>query len=285
MPKFTTSEDHHLTDFIVAQDPTGTRRSTKELYKLLGPKASAEFSWSRHRSRPSWMNRYRNNAHVFENYIRISNGQGVARREKMGRRLPTAPPVIKTVGFTRLSTPATCFNIAHVRTPTSPPVASLTTLDSESPATVSSRLAITGDSPNKILALASLKAHLLKEKANEASRSLQFPYRGALAQPSSSSPSKNSCHTTAAKPYERLASPLQEFESASKAGSQAKLHRKLPGLTRRTKVFSVDRVWEVYAVAGTIDRTKEQLDGKGVEPTETRFGSPSGGHRSQAGAR
>ncbi|KAJ6447594.1 hypothetical protein C8R45DRAFT_1047476 [Mycena sanguinolenta] len=244
--RFTPSEDNHLTDFIVAQDPTGTRRSTQELYKLLGPKASAEFSWSRHRSHSSWMNRYRHNAHIFENYIRVANGRGV-RREKVGRRLPTAPPVIKTVGFIRPSTPATSFDITHVWTPQSPPVASLTSL-----------------------ALASLKAHLMKERANEAARSLQFPYRDGLAQPSSASPSKNSCRSAATKPYERLeASPPQEFESAAKAGSQAKLHRKLSRLARRTKVCSVDRVWEVYAVARTIERTKELFGGQGVEPTET----------------
>lgn len=58
-------------------------------------------------------------------------------------------------------------------------------------------------------------------------------------------------------PLDAALPPNPDIQAAQ---AQAKLHRKLARMARRTKTFSVDRAWAVYAQTGTIERTRELLE-------------------------
>ncbi|KAJ7681061.1 hypothetical protein DFH06DRAFT_1290704, partial [Mycena polygramma] len=177
--KFTAKEDYQLTKFLAIQDCTGIRRFSQALYGHLGPKASDEFAWSRHRAAKSWMDRYKNNRVKFEHRIKEYKAQryehlSAKKRAELPQRPPTAPPVIKTGRKSRTfeaSTPVTSQNksAATSTEPTASP-----TQEEESTVPV-------------VRALANLKSLLAEEHAETTTRP---PYRpqthhcGELAHPS-----------------------------------------------------------------------------------------------------
>ncbi|KAJ6476481.1 hypothetical protein C8R47DRAFT_1323608 [Mycena vitilis] len=170
--KFTTKEDYQLTKFLAIQDGTGIRRFSATLYGHLGPKASDEFAWSRHRAAKSWMDRYKNNRVKFEHRVKEYRAQryelSATKRTELPPRQPTAPPAIKTVRSARKSrifeTPATSPNISVA---TSAEPAGSPTKDSESTVPV-------------VRALANLKSLLAEEHAETTTRPPPH-HRGELA--------------------------------------------------------------------------------------------------------
>ncbi|KAJ7459264.1 hypothetical protein FB451DRAFT_1405906 [Mycena latifolia] len=69
------------------------------------------------------------------------------------------------------------------------------------------------------------------------------------------------------------------------AQAQAKVHRKLARTARRTKMFSVDRAWAVYAQTGSVERAREVLQAEATSHTKLESGATSGGPDAVAEAR
>ncbi|KAJ7111737.1 hypothetical protein C8R44DRAFT_856407 [Mycena epipterygia] len=317
--RFTAEEDKRLVKFLTVQDKQGTRRFSKTLFAVLGHTASTEFAWSRHRPWQSWMARYKNNRFMFERaikqYIAHRNGDTTAKRPaEIHARLPTAPPVIKTV---RKPTTLTVeLSPPRSRLPTAPQgppsnkctqEMALATLKSHLEAEQAAQYATTPRYHRRELAHPSYppRTNMISTLTSDPSppgtsvrtglsAALISPPRGATSlehvagnsdpatmppvKPPSNSPVDLGSHPinktpSADTPLEGALPPNPDIQAAQ---AQAKLHRKLARMARRTKTFSVDRAWAVYAQMGSIERTRELLDGEmQVQAAEMHRGEES----------
>ncbi|KAJ6476522.1 hypothetical protein C8R47DRAFT_1199042 [Mycena vitilis] len=89
---FTDADDQSLIVFLftygILRDWRGSR-----LYESLGPQAAEDFAWSRHISAQGWRQRYLDHSSEFDSAV-----ERHGKHERRAPRLPTAPPVVKTVG-------------------------------------------------------------------------------------------------------------------------------------------------------------------------------------------
>ncbi|KAJ7759768.1 hypothetical protein DFH07DRAFT_817129 [Mycena maculata] len=241
--KFTRVEDYRLVKFIATEESPQLPRGGKKLYAVLGPQASDQYSWSRHRSSQSWMARYKNYSYLFD--LRIK--QFKAEHSDSNVRQ------------------------SHILQVTSKPAVA------SAPATTQP-----GETSNKDLALKSLKMKLAAERDAARSRAALSSARehpaftlipncivlplnhmspkhnsspAGLVPPSTARPQLES---SSPAPTARAESP--PLETGTMIQALPKLHRKLSRLAHRTKTASVDRAWAVYAKTGTVERTREVLD-------------------------
>ncbi|KAJ7679504.1 hypothetical protein DFH06DRAFT_512051 [Mycena polygramma] len=89
---FSDTDDQNLILFLftygILRDWRGSR-----LYESLGPQATEDFAWSKHIPAQGWRQRYLDHASEFDAAVE-RHGKHVRRAP----RLPTAPPVVKSVG-------------------------------------------------------------------------------------------------------------------------------------------------------------------------------------------
>ncbi|KAJ6580351.1 hypothetical protein DFH09DRAFT_1145809, partial [Mycena vulgaris] len=89
--KFTHDEDKRLVKFVSTYSVGGGNRKSSKMYEVLGPQASEELAWSRHKPTKAWMDRYCQYASTFDDAIDKYERQ----LRRPGPR-PVAPPRDKT---------------------------------------------------------------------------------------------------------------------------------------------------------------------------------------------
>ncbi|KAJ7101488.1 hypothetical protein B0H15DRAFT_816262 [Mycena belliarum] len=275
--RFTPDEDQHLVHFIATQDTRGRKRGGRKLYEVLGPKASDIYLWSRHRQPESWWRRYTNQSLTFDLAIRKYKVSQCCEEEpiQLRPRLPTAPPPIRTAGARIDAAPTTAPNTpphpgsskkvlaleclkSHLTAEqaasqsTNPPdeLAHLSSVDRSSSRTETTdgKIVAEEDSPPvqpaPALRRTKTKTHVVvqtdsspKDDALPAAVQVQ-PH--VIPAPSPTTP-------------DDVTTPL------TAAHAQAKTHRKLARAARRSKMFSLDRAWALYAQTGSVAHTREVL--------------------------
>ncbi|KAJ7610533.1 hypothetical protein DFH06DRAFT_1308669 [Mycena polygramma] len=271
--RFSSREDDNLAKFIATHEKLANSRYFAAFYAVLGPKASEDLAWSRHRSSTSWMKRYRNNKATFDPEIlrykaevkqprdapadsppsKLPQETNPDHRTPVKRRFPETLSTRSTLTeFSRKSNPAVMRPLSSLADAFV--AASSTNANDQSDAGPAAKTPQSTRRPH------SPKLSIPQESGAERrpfplthAPTAQVRRRTQTFQPTPL-PDLTTLSTSRPAPQPAQTQPTTDIFTADPAA----VHAQLSNLCRES-IFSVDRAWAVYADTHSVERTATAL--------------------------